>query len=110
MVKNSREVRRLVKKLVFCLREKGIKANRLILYGSYAEGNARPESDVDIAVISESFNRKGLLKRQELLGEAIFSLQEPVEAIGYSYEEFRKRHPLSFLSDIVAKGKVVYEE
>ena len=65
---------------------------------------------MDIAVISESFNRKGLLKRQELLGEAIFSLQEPVEAIGYSYEEFRKRLPLSFLSDIVAKGKVVYEE
>jgi predicted nucleotidyltransferase len=109
MVKNSREVRRIVKNLVSGLGKRGIKVNRLILYGSYAQGKARPESDIDIAVISETFNHKGLLKRQELLGEAIFGLKEPVEAIGYSHKEFQKRHPLSFLSDIVAEGKVVYK-
>ena len=110
MVKNSREVRRIVNSLVSDLGKRGIKVNRLILYGSYAQGKARPGSDIDVAVISETFNRTGLLKRQELLGEAIFGLKEPIEAIGYSYKEFQKRHPLSFLSDIVAKGKVLYKE
>jgi predicted nucleotidyltransferase len=110
MVKNPRKISRLIKNLVSCLEEKGIKVNKLILFGSYAQGNQQSESDVDVAVISETFNNKGLLRRQELLGEAIFRLKEPVEAIGYSYKEFQKRHPLSFLSDIVAKGKVVYKE
>lgn len=110
MVKNSREVNRLLKNLVSFLQGNGIRVNRLILFGSYAQGCARPESDLDIAVISESFNNKGLLKRQELLGEAIFQLREPVEAIGFSYMEFQKRHPLSFLGHIVSKGKLVYKE
>jgi predicted nucleotidyltransferase len=110
MVKNSREISSLIKDLVSCLEERGIKVNRLILFGSYAQGKAGSESDVDIAVTSKTFNNKGLLRRQELLGEAIFRLKEPVEAIGYSYKEFQQRRPLSFLSDIVAKGKVVYKE
>ena len=110
MVKNSREVSHVIKNLVSFLKENGVKVNRLILFGSYAQGNARSESDLDIAVISETFNNRGLLRRQELLGEAIFRLKKPVEAIGYSYREFQKRLPLSFLSDIVAKGKVVYKE
>jgi predicted nucleotidyltransferase len=110
MVKNSREVSQVIKNLVSFLKENGVKVNRLILFGSYAQGNARSESDLDIAVISETFNNRGLLRRQELLGEAILRLKEPVEAIGYSYKEFQQRRPLSFLSDIVAKGKVVYKE
>lgn len=110
MVKNSREISNLINNLISCLKNKGIKVNRLILFGSYVQGNARSESDVDVAVISETFNNKGLLRRQELLGEAIFRLKEPVEAIGYSYKEFQKRRPLSFLSDIVANGQVVYKE
>ncbi len=110
MVKNSRKVKLLIKNLVTFLQRNGIRVNRLILFGSYAQGYARPESDLDIAVISESFNNKGLLRRQELLGEAIFQLREPVEIIGFSYREFQKRHPLSFLGHIVSKGKVVYKE
>ncbi len=51
-----------------------------------------------------------MLKRQELLGEAIFGLGEPVEVIGYSYKEFAKRAPLSFLFDIAANGKTIYQE
>lgn len=110
MVKKSHEVNEVIRNLVAFLKENGIKVNRLILFGSYAQGDARSESDLDIALISETFNNKGLLRRQELLGEAILHLKEPVEAIGYSYKEFQQRRPLSFLSDIVAKGRVVYRE
>ena len=70
----------------------------------------RSDSDIDTAIISSSFNNKSLLKRQELLGEAIFGLGEPIEAIGYSYKEFVKRSRLSFLFDIVSKGKTLYQE
>ena len=110
MVKKQSQIKRVINDLVESLKRKGIKVNRLILYGSYANGKPRPDSDIDVAVISSSFNNKNLLKRQELLGEAIFSLGEPVEAIGYSYNEFTKRSRLSFLFDIVSSGKTVYQE
>ncbi|MFH1678527.1 MAG: nucleotidyltransferase domain-containing protein, partial [Candidatus Omnitrophota bacterium] len=80
----------------------------LILYGSYARGVPMTHSDIDIAVISPSFNNKSLLKRQELLGEAIFPLGEPIEALGYSCKEFNNVPAFSFLSEIITKGKVVY--
>lgn len=110
MAKKQNQIKRVINGLVESLKRKGIKVNRLILYGSYAKGKPRPDSDIDVAVISSSFNNKDLLKRQELLGEAIFSLGEPVEAIGYSYNEFTKRSRLSFLFDIVSSGKTVYRE
>lgn len=110
MVKKQSQINRLIRKLVVNLKRKGIRVNRLILYGSYAKGIAKADSDIDIAVVSSTFDNKNLLKRQELLGEATFGLGEPVETIGYSYKEFTKRHTLSFLFDIVSNGKVVYQE
>ncbi len=108
MVKKPSQVNKIIKDLIANLKRKGIKVNRLILYGSYANGTPRPDSDIDIAIISSTFNNKNLLERQELLGEAIFGLGEPVEAIGYSYKDFENRSRLSFLFDIVSNGKTVY--
>jgi uncharacterized protein len=110
MVKKQSQIKKVLRDLVASLKRKGIKVNRLILYGSYANGNPRSDSDIDVVVISSSFNNKNLLKRQELLGEAIFGLDESVEAIGYSYNEFAKRSRLSFLFDIASSGKTVYQE
>ena len=109
MVKNPTQLNHLINGLVAGLKKKDIKVDRLILYGSYANGNPKPYSDIDIAVISSTFDKKNLLQRQELLGEVIFSLQEPIEAIGYGYREFKKLAPLSFLSEIISNGKVVYK-
>ena len=110
MDKNKSRINKVIRNLVINLKRKGVKVDRLILYGSYANGRPRPDSDIDIAVVSSTFNNKNILKRQELLGEAIFGLGEPVEAIGYSYKEFIKRSHLSFLFDIVSNGRTVYQE
>lgn len=110
MVKNKSQINKIIRNLVAILKRKGVRVNKLILYGSYANGNPNPDSDIDIAVISSSFDSKNLLERQELLGEAIFGIGEPVEAIGYSYKEFMKRSRLSFLFDIVSNGKTMYQE
>lgn len=110
MVKKPSQIRKISKAFVLNLKRKGIKVNRLILYGSYANGKAMSHSDIDIAVISSTFNNKNILERQELLGEAIFGLGEPVEAIGYSFKEFSKTKPMSFLSDIALNGKTIYQE
>ncbi len=108
MVKRKRKINKILNQLVNSLEAKGIKVYQLILYGSFASGKAKPYSDIDIAVISPTFNGKGILKRQELLGEAIFPLGEPIEALGYSPQEYKNPYPLSFLSEILSTGKLVY--
>lgn len=110
MVKKQSQVNKILLDLAEGLKRKGIKVNKLILFGSYAKGNPHSHSDIDVAVISSTFNNKNLLKRQELLGEAIYELGESVEAIGYSYKEFTNRSRLSFLFDITSSGKIVYQE
>lgn len=108
MVKEKRKIDKIINKLVNNLEASGIKVYRLILYGSFAYGKPKPYSDIDVAVISPNFKGKGILKRQELLGEAIFSLGEPIEALGYTPQECKNPHPLSFISEILSTGKIVY--
>ena len=105
----ANKIDKLTYKLVKSLTDEGIPVRRLILYGSYAKDTQRSYSDIDIAVISPAFEGKGILKRQELLGEALCSIGEPIEALGYTPKECRKPPPLSFLSEILSTGKLIYK-
>lgn len=107
MVKNKYKIKKILIQLAKNLELKDIKVSRLILYGSYARGNPKPYSDIDVAVISPDFNGKGILKRQEILGEAIFPLGEPIEALGYTPQECKYSYRLSFISEIMSTGKVI---
>ena len=110
MVKSADQIKEVIGNVVDALRARRVRIDKLILYGSYAYGQTGPDSDIDLAVVSRSFNRKSLLKRQEILGEAIFELKEPVEMIGYSSIEYEKNPKYTLLNMIASKGRVVYEE
>jgi predicted nucleotidyltransferase len=109
MAKTSSKINKIAKRFVTQLENKNIQVQRLILFGSHAAGKAKQYSDIDIAVISPAFENKGILKRQELLGEAIYPLQEPIEALGFTPREYANAAPMSFLSEIIVTGKVLYE-
>jgi predicted nucleotidyltransferase len=109
MDKENREVKQIVNELIDRLSSKGIEINKLILFGSRARAKADSFSDWDIAVVSKSFNRTGLLRRQELLGEAVWQMTSPVEILGYSLKEYESPSCESFLSTIRASGQIVYE-
>jgi predicted nucleotidyltransferase len=110
MAKNKYKIRKILRLLIRNLESKGIEISQLILYGSYAHGKPRTYSDIDIAVVSPSFNGKSILKRQELLGEAIFPLGEPIEALGYTPQECKYPHPMSFISEILTTGRIIYKK
>lgn len=107
MAKNK--IKKILRPLIRSLESKGIEVSQLILYGSYALGNPKSYSDIDIAVISPSFRGKNILERQELLGEAIFPLGEPIQALGYTPQECSCPDPLLFISEILLTGKVIYK-
>jgi predicted nucleotidyltransferase len=48
---------RVIKEFVKALKREGITIDRVILYGSHATGNVRPDSDIDVAVISKDFGK-----------------------------------------------------
>jgi hypothetical protein len=45
-----------VRRYVRALEEHGIHVNDAILFGSFAKGTAKEESDIDVALISETFS------------------------------------------------------
>jgi uncharacterized protein len=81
---------------------------RVILFGSYAYGKPCPESDVDLLVIMETPLREAeqaLAIRQHL--QPLFAL----DILVYTPQKMRQRLAWgdSFLSEIVERGKVLYE-
>ena len=53
----KREVKRVVSEFKRSLKIAGLKAIRLILFGSYALGKPHPWSDIDICVLSPQFGK-----------------------------------------------------
>lgn len=61
------------------LKQSGITAEKLILFGSYAKGRNRPWSDLDICVVSRAFGKNRLQESMDLaaLTVKVDSMIEP---------------------------------
>jgi predicted nucleotidyltransferase len=82
---------------------------RIILFGSYAWGVPTPDSDVDLLVIMPTRNQ---LQQAIRIDEAIEDRGFPLDLIVRTPAilEARLRWGDSFLRDVVARGKVLYEK
>ncbi len=81
---------------------------KIILFGSYAAGNATPESDVDLLVIVDSNQSNwGLATQISTLIDHRF----PVEILVRSAKEIERRLEMGdfFVRSMIEKGKVLYE-
>lgn len=86
-----------------------VKPKKIILFGSYAHGRPRPDSDVDLLVIlNKPFDR---FRRYELVDKAIGDHRWPIDILVRNPKEvdYRLRIKDSFFLDILGKGKVLYE-
>ena len=81
---------------------------RIILFGSYASGRAREDSDVDLLVVMP-FEGKGARKAAEILNRV--EPDFPVDVIVRSPRQMRERLASAdfFLREVVKKGRVLYE-
>ncbi|BCB96060.1 DNA polymerase beta-like region [Dissulfurispira thermophila] len=107
MVKTAQEIKEIVERYAAELEKIGIRPQRVILYGSYAKGQAREDSDIDLIVISEDFKGRNLRERLEILGLAAGRVFEPIEARGYTEEEIIAKEDGSFLDEVVTEGLAV---
>lgn len=88
------------------LETRGIHLSKLILYGSYARGNPKTFSDIDVVVISDDFAGMGYWARIEILSEAIYDVFAPIEAVAMTTDEWEKKD--SFICDYARDGEVLY--
>ncbi len=109
MLKTNASLEQIVREVIEQLRER-IAVNKLILFGSYNEGNPRPDSDFDIAVISNDFESMSLWDRMGLFAKIAVAVDSRLELLGFSLKEFEHPEKSSFLAMIKREGRCVFEE
>lgn len=108
MVATAAELESAISDFVQLL-QAGMRLEALLLYGSYAHGNPREWSDIDLAVISPDFENMPLPKRQEMISRLTVHRYHDLAPIGYPSSEYYNPGPHSFLREIIRTGRVVYQ-
>jgi len=91
-----------------CRIGEAFRPQRVILFGSYAQGRPTPDSDVDLLVITELEGRP-VDKSVEIRMRVRPSF--PVDLIVRTPEKVRERLAMGdgFMKEIITEGKVLYE-
>ena len=104
-VKNVRAViLKFVKEL-----EKEITVEKVILFGSYARGNPRNFSDIDILVVSPDFEG-GTQEDFALLDRVARKTNLLIEAIPYTTSDFENYEKGDFVHEIRNTGKIILDK
>jgi uncharacterized protein len=74
----------------------GARIERIVLYGSRARGDARPDSDYDVAVFLRDMNDRGaeLYRLADIGTNVLYSGGGVINAMAYDVGAFRDRTPL----------------
>lgn len=85
-----------------------VNPEKIILFGSYAEGNPNENSDLDILIIKETDMPR--YKRNSEVKKYLRGLKIPIDVVVYSQKEIDewKNVKTSFVNNVLEKGKVLY--
>ena len=106
MVASKSKIRKIVNEFVQAL-EPDIKVERVILYGSYAQGKANKWSDIDVAVLSPTFAEMPDLIVIEEIARRRIHCDSRLSPFAYTPSQFDNALPYMFAAEIRRTGKVV---
>lgn len=92
-----------IKRLIDALTKKNIRANKIILYGSYAEGKNTEYSDIDIAIVSDDFG-KDIIEEKMLLFRLGSRIDPRLEAIPLTPTALQEDTWVPLIYEIRTKG------
>ena len=82
-----------------------IPIKEFILFGSYAKGDPKEYSDIDLAVISDWFEGKPRIENMQYLSRIAASYNSLIEALPFTEEEYRNLDKRSFLASVIQSGR-----
>ncbi len=85
-----------------------IRLDRIVLFGSYARGEATAESDLDLIVVSPDFG-ENIFNDSSLLYRCMPRHVFGVDALPRTPEDLAAVEPESFLAYALEESKVVYD-
>jgi predicted nucleotidyltransferase len=107
---NLSEIKAIVLQYVAELQKKGIQVDKIVLFGSYAKGAATISSDIDLVVISSDLAKWAPITRLQMLSQATWHIDAPLEVFGYTPEEIRlKGNQSIFWAEISKTGQEIYK-
>lgn len=102
--KNLKKIKALLLRYKAILERDGFKVRSMILYGSYAKGDFKPWSDIDVCVISDK-----LLHNKDdyetYLWKKVLEVDPRIEPVGYHPKDFKDIDPL--VNEIKREGIVI---
>lgn len=86
-----------------------VKAERVILFGSYAQGKATEDSDVDFMIIADSELPR--FKRSRKLYKLMNPHPFAMDLVVYTPEEVERgtKSEVSFVAAVLREGKMLYD-
>jgi len=94
---------KVIRKFVKALKQEGIAVDRVILYGSYATGKTRPDSDIDVAVVSKNFG-KDRVEEGMLLFRIAGKIDPRLEPVPISQKIYEDDTWIPLIHEIREKG------
>ena len=95
------DVKNILNKYKAVLQKENFPVKSLILYGSYAQGLQSVDSDIDVCVVSEKFD-KDKDYYENLLWKKVIEIDPRIEPVGYSPKSLNQNDPLA--SEIIKHG------
>jgi predicted nucleotidyltransferase len=98
------QLNEIIKGFIVRLRQE-IPIKEIILFGSYAHGNPKKCSDIDLAVISDWFEGRPKIKNMQYLSRIAVTYNSLIEALPFTEKEYRNLDKRSFVASIVKTGR-----
>lgn len=82
---------------------------KIILFGSYANGNAKESSDIDLLLVKQT--KEIPVDRAITVRKSLRDFLFPMDILVYTPDEIEnfKGSKFSFISQVLKSGKIIYE-
>ncbi len=104
MALSESKINEIIKGFIITLSQE-IPIGEVILLGSYAHGQPKEYSDIDLAVISDWFEGKPKIENMQYLSRIAATYNSLIEALPFTEKEYKDLDKRSFLASIVKTGR-----